>query len=149
MNIEDKILFEQRFKGVGISEEEFLLFLNCLRHSREINSSADFLLCRFDKKIEINFSLGLNEDNVSKTIGGFISYDGNSVLFFDCEKYNYETGQSIKYNEEFIFETSFIKRITSYSDKKYTEELPLFRQEETQNFIEEKVSQLKSVKGRK
>ena len=149
MNIEDKILFEQNFKGVGMSDEEFLLFLNCLRHSREINPSSDFLLCRFDKKVEINFSLGLDEDGLSKTIGGFVSHDGNSVLFFDCEKYNYETGQSIKFNEEFVFEPSYIKRITSYGDKIYTEELPLFTQEETQKFIDEKVSQLKSGKGRK
>ena len=111
MNIEDKIFFEQRFKGIGISEEELLLYLNCLRHSREISNSSDILMCRFDKKIEINFSLGYDDNGSSKTIGGFISKDDNSVLF-DCEKYDYDTNKSIKYIEEFIFENSSIKSST-------------------------------------
>ena len=143
MNIEDKIFFEQRFKGIGISEEELLLYLNCLRHSREISNSSDILMCRFDKKIEINFSLGYDDNGSSKTIGGFISKDDNSVLF-DCEKYDYDTNKSIKYIEEFIFENSSIKRITSYSDEeKYVSELPLFTQEDMQEFIDTKVSQIK------
>ena len=143
MNFEDKLLFEERFKGIGISDEELFLYLNCLRHSREMGESADILMCRFDKKIEINFSLGYDDNGSSKTIGGFISKDDNSVLF-DCEKYDYDTNKSIKYIEEFIFENSSIKRITSYSDEeKYVSELPLFTQEDMQEFIDTKVSQIK------
>lgn len=149
MNIEDKLFFEQKFKGIGISDEELLLYLNCLRHSREINESSDILMCRFDKRIEVNFSLGYEENGCSKTIGGFVSKDGNSILL-DCEKYDYQTSKSIKFIEEFIFEKSFVKRITSYSDNEvYEVELPLFTMEDMQEFIDNKVSQIKGSIGKK
>ena len=96
MTNEDKLFFEQRFKAVGISESEFLLYLDCLRHSREVSSDSEIILCRFDKMIEVNFSLGIFENNQSKTIGGFISDDGNSILFA-CEKNDYETNKIIRY----------------------------------------------------
>ncbi len=144
MNFEDKILFEHNFKGIGISEEELFLYLNCLRHSREVGESADVLVGRFDKKIEVNFSFGYAEDGDSKSINGFVSHDGNSVLFFDCESVNYDKHTRVKFSEEFIFEKSFIKRITKYKDSEFTAKLPLFTQEETQEFIDEKVSQMRS-----
>ena len=142
MSNEDKLFFEQRFKGVGISESEFLLYLDCLRHSREVGSDSDIMLCRFDKKIEVNFSLGLYENDDSKTIGGFVSHDGNSILF-DCEKNDYEANKITRYTEEFIFENGSIKRITTYDNKTYTDILPEFDNNDLYRFIEEKVSEIK------
>lgn len=142
MTNEDKLFFEQRFKGVGISESEFLLYLDCLRHSREVSSNSEIILCRFDKMIEVNFSLGIFENNQSKTIGGFISDDGNSILF-DCEKNDYETNKIIRYTEEFIFEKGSIKRITTYDNKTYIDILPEFDKEGLYRFIDEKVSEIR------
>lgn len=142
MNNEDKLFFEQRFKGVGISESELLLYLDCLRHSREVSIDSDIMLCRFDKKIEVNFSLGLYENDHSKTIGGFVSDDGNSILF-DCEKNDYEANRITRYTEEFIFENGSIKRITTYDNRTYTDILPEFDNNDLYRFIDEKVSEIK------
>ena len=100
------------------------------------------MLCRFDKKIEVNFSLGLYENDHSKTIGGFVSHDGNSILF-DCEKNDYEANKITRYTEEFIFENGSIKRITTYDNKTYTDILPEFDNNDLYRFIEEKVSEIK------
>lgn len=145
MNFEDKLLFEQRFKGIGISDEELFLYLNCLRHSREMGESADLLVGRFDKKVEVNFSVGYFEDENSRSINGFVSHDGNSILFFDCESINYDKNTNVKFSEEFIFEKSFVKRTTKYKDSEFTVELPLFTQEEMQEFIDEKLSRLRGT----
>ncbi len=142
MTNEDKLFFEQRFKGVGISESEFFLYLDCLRHSREVSSNSEIILCRFDKMIEVNFSLGIFENDQSKTIGGFISDDGNSILF-DCEKNDYETNKIIRYTEEFIFEKGSIKRITTYDNKTYIDILPEFDKDDLYRFIDEKVSEIR------
>lgn len=142
MTNEDKLFFEQRFKGVGIYESEFLLYLDCLRHSREVSSNSEIILCRFDKMIEVNFSLGIFENDQSKTIGGFISDDGNSILF-DCEKNDYETNKIIRYTEEFIFEKGSIKRITTYDNKTYIDILPEFDKDDLYRFIDEKVSEIR------
>ena len=142
MTNEDKLFFEQRFKVVGIYESEFLLYLDCLRHSREVSSNSEIILCRFDKMIEVNFSLGIFENDQSKTIGGFISDDGNSILF-DCEKNDYETNKIIRYTEEFIFEKGSIKRITTYDNKTYIDILPEFDKEDLYRFIDEKVSEIR------
>ena len=47
--------------------------------------------------------------------------------------------------QEFIFEKSFVKRITKYKDSEFTVELPLFTQEEMQEFIDEKLSRLRGT----
>ena len=118
------------------------MYLDCLRHSREVSSDSEIILCRFDKMIEVNFSLGIFENDQSKTIGGFISDDGNSILF-DCEKNDYETNKIIRYTEEFIFEKGSIKRITTYDNKTYIDILPEFDKEDLYRFIDEKVSEIR------
>ena len=121
---------------------DILLYLDCLRHSREVSSDSEIILCRFDKMIEVNFSLGIFENDQSKTIGGFISDDGNSILF-DCEKNDYETNKIIRYTEEFIFEKGSIKRITTYDNKTYIDILPEFDKDDLYRFIDEKVSEIR------
>ena len=169
MTHEDEIIFEQRFPYINLKTEERNYIINLLKHTKdvsdseiEINENCEHQFDLFSlrlKKAEgrVEFEAIVCNSSENRILNGIINRKLNkyNVIYsvYRCSDAISDEEKEYIVREEFIVRNNTVKRTCEYINTGlvdqviFEDEIELFTEEETENYIQDKTNKLKLARN--